>query len=130
MIELIASKDTTLQDKDAIIKDQDSALQDKDAKIKDQDAALQDKDEALQDKDKMIKCQGDEIYEGSIEEMIKDFEGIPDMPRVKDLHPHQDRNRDASFSVDTNFITPDDLNSTINYKTSAGTFSQCLGRSR
>ena len=66
--------------------------------------------------DETIKRQSDEIYEGSIEELIKHFDGIPDMPRVKELHPHQDRNWVASVSIDGKFITPDNLDFPINYK--------------
>ena len=96
-----------------MIQDKDAAIQEKDAIIEHQDAAFH---TAIQEKDKSIKRQSDEIYEGSIEELIKHFDGIPDMPRVKELHPHQDRNWVASVSVDGKFITPDNLDFPINYK--------------
>ena len=50
------------------------------------------------------------IYEGSIDQMINEFDGIPDMPLVKGLFPHEDRSRQAKSSVDPNFVTSQDLN--------------------
>ena len=115
LIELIEHRDAVLQalqEKHAVVQEKHAVVQEKHAALQEKHAALQE----IQEKDETIKRQRDEIYEGSIEKMIKDFDGIPDMPRVKELHPHQDRNRVASFSVDGKFITPDDLNFTINYK--------------
>jgi hypothetical protein len=55
-------------------------------------------------------------YEGSVEEMINFFGGIPDMPQVKGLEPHEDNNRNTRFSVDAGFVTANDLNFEINLK--------------
>ena len=47
----------------------------------------------LKTKDEMIEARKKEEYKGSIEEMLDEFAGIPDMPQVQGLQPHEDNSR-------------------------------------
>ena len=52
---------------------------------------------------------------GSLQAMIEKFNGLPDMPEVADLFPHEHANIPTPFSVDAGLVTENDLNFPINF---------------